>query len=185
LPQRFPARLGAQPQSGRHPLVEQLRLDALLPGGALIDQRLAQTHHRAQLEHVRRRDPRLRQLTGEQQPQLQITIGVVGLRAPLAPASGRRLRRIGEMGAVAGAVDLLDHEPPAGRPLKRELGLTVRELAQPGTHLGPRRRRDPTAAQLTGLSVKCLESDLVSVHIQRHYDPHRDLLELRRSHDTA
>jgi hypothetical protein len=147
--QRFPAGLRAQSQSGRHPLVEQLRVDALLPGGALIDQRLAQTHQRAQLEDVRRRDPRLRQLAGNKQPRLQITIGVVGLRAPLAPAPGRPLSRVGQMGAVAGPLDLLDHEPPAGCPVNDELGPTVRELPQPRTHLGPRRGRDPTAAQPT------------------------------------
>ncbi|HJY75322.1 MAG TPA: hypothetical protein VKE95_01765 [Burkholderiales bacterium] len=66
-------------------------MDALLPGGALVDQRLAQTHQRPQLEDLGRRNPRLRQLVGEQQPQLQITVGVVGLRAPLAPTPGRRL----------------------------------------------------------------------------------------------
>jgi hypothetical protein len=42
--------------------MEQLRVDALLPGGALIDQRLTQTYQSAQVEDVRRRDPRLRQL---------------------------------------------------------------------------------------------------------------------------
>jgi hypothetical protein len=98
-------------------LVEELRVDALLPRAALIDQRHAQTNQRAQLEHVRRRDPRLRQLAGKEQPQLQIAVGVVGLRPPLAAASGRRLRRVGQMRAVAGALDLLDHEAPAGRPL--------------------------------------------------------------------
>jgi hypothetical protein len=88
------------------------------------------------------------------------------------------------MGPLAGTLDLLDHEPPAGRPLDRKLGLTARELSQPGTHLGQRRRRDPAAAQLTGPAVKRLEGDLISMHIQRHYDPHRDLLELRQQ-DTA
>src|SRR4029453_1603802 len=41
--------------------------------------------------------------------------------------------------------------------------------------------RDPTAAHLTRLAVERLVGDLPSMHIQRHYDPHRDLLELRRS----
>jgi hypothetical protein len=161
-------------------LVEQLRLDALLPGAALIDQRLAQTHKRAQLEDVRRRDPRLRQLTGEQQPQLQITVRVVSLRPPLAATPGRRLSRIREMRAVTGPLDLLDHEPPAGRPLDRELGAAFSELSQPATHFGPRGWRNPTAAQLTRVTVEQLVRDLASMHIQRHYDPHRDLLELRR-----
>jgi hypothetical protein len=101
--------VGAWPQPGRHALVEQLRLQPLLPGGALIDQRLAHPHPRAQLEQMRRRDPRLRQLPGEQQLQLQVAVGVVGLRPPLPPPRGRCLGRVGEMGMVAGAPDLLDH----------------------------------------------------------------------------
>jgi hypothetical protein len=180
LSERLPPRLGARPQPGQHPLVEQLRVDALLPGGALVDQRLAQTHQRAQLEHMRRWDPRLRQLAREQQPQLQITVGVVGLRPPLPAAPGSRLGRIREMGGVAGPLDLLDHEPPTGRPVEREVGLTAGELFQPRAHLGPRRRRDPTAPHLTRITVERLVGDLVSMHIQRHYHPHRDLLELRR-----
>jgi hypothetical protein len=38
-------------------LVEQLRVDALLPGGALVDQRLAQPHQCPQLEDLLGRDP--------------------------------------------------------------------------------------------------------------------------------
>src|SRR5215204_21414 len=83
------------------------------------------------------------------------------------------------MGAVAGSLDLLDHEPPAGRTFNGELGLTVDELSQPRTHLGPRRWCNPTAPQLTRIAVERLVGDLLSMHIQRHYDPHRDLLELR------
>jgi hypothetical protein len=48
------------------------------------------------------------------------------------------------MRAVAGPLDLLDHEAPAARPLKRELDLTACELSQPRTHLSPRRRREQT-----------------------------------------
>src|SRR5262249_50051470 len=69
-------------------------------------------------------------------------------------------------------------------PFNGELGLTVGELSQPGAHLGSRCRRDPTAAQLARLSIKRLEGDLVSVHLKRDYDPHRDLLDLRQQ-DTA
>jgi hypothetical protein len=57
---RLPASAGARPHAGRHALVEQLRLQPLLPSGALVDQRLAQPHARAQLQNLRRRDPRLR-----------------------------------------------------------------------------------------------------------------------------
>ena len=82
------------------------------------------------------------------------------------------------------ALDLLNNEAPAGRALERELRLTTGELLQPRTHIDPRRRRDPTAPHLTSITVEQLVRDLVSMHIQRHYDPHRDLLELRRN-DTA
>jgi hypothetical protein len=85
---------------------------------------------------------------------------------------------------VAGALDLLDHEPPAGRPLDRNLDRVTGELRQPRAQLRPRRWRDPTATQLTRLLVKRFERDLASMHIQRYYDPHRDLLELRQQ-DTA
>src|SRR4029453_819679 len=80
-----------------------------------------------------------------------------------------------------GSLDLLGHEAPAGRPFECELDLAGDELSEPRTHLGARRRRDPTAPRLTGVLVERLVGDLVSMHIQRHYDPHRDLLELRRS----
>src|SRR5207237_5056569 len=133
--QGLPAGFRAQSQPGRHALVEQLRVDALLPRAALIDQRLAQTHQRAQLEDLRRRDPRLRQLAAEQQPQLQITVGVIGLRAPLAPASGRRLSRVSQMRAVAGALDLLDDEAPARRPLDDKLHRMAGELLYPSAQL--------------------------------------------------
>src|SRR5439155_15956855 len=102
----------------------------------------------------------------------------VGLRAPLAPALGRRLGRVGQMRAVAGTLDLLDHEAPAGRPLERELSRAARKPPQPGTDLGTRGRRDPTPLHLARLAIERLVDDLLPMHIQRHYDPHRDVLEL-------
>ena len=53
---------GARLEAGRHALVEELRLQPLQPGRALIDQRLAQPRAGAQLEDLHGRDPRLRQL---------------------------------------------------------------------------------------------------------------------------
>src|SRR5437667_4654720 len=158
----------------------QLCLQPLLPGRALIDQQLARPHAGAQLEYVRRRDPRFRQLAGEQQLQLQVTVGVVGLRPPLASSLARRLGRVGEMRRVAGLLDLLDDEAPARRPLQHKLGLTTRELLKPLAHRSSRRGHDPAAPNLTRLAVERLVRDLPSMHIQCDYDPHRDLLELRR-----
>jgi len=116
-------------------LVKQVRLQPLLPGRALVDQRLAQPHPRAQLQDLRRRDPRLRKLPRRQQPQQQVAVGAVGLRAPLAPALGGRLGRIRQVRPMTGAHDLLGDEPPARRPLEREMHIVPRvEARQPLTH---------------------------------------------------
>src|SRR6266545_4291996 len=160
--------------------MEELCLEPLLPGGALVDQHLAHPHAGAQLQYVRGRDPRLRQLAGEQQLQLQVTVGVVGLRPPLPSPLARRLGRVGEMRSVAGPLDLLDHEAPASRPLQCELGLTSRKLLKPLPHRSPRRGHDPAPPNLTRLAVERLVRDLSSMHIQCDYDRHRDLLELHR-----
>jgi hypothetical protein len=180
LRERRPASAGSRLQAGRDPLVQQLRLEPLLPSRALIDQQLAHPHADAQLEHVHGRDPRLRQLAREQQPQLQVTVGIVGLRPPLPSPLDRRLSRVGQMRAVAGPLDLLDHEAPGGRPLQRELDLTTRKLLKPLPHRAPRRRHDPATPHLTRLTGEALVRDLAAMHIQRDYDRHRDLLELRR-----
>jgi hypothetical protein len=164
-------------------LVEELRLQPLQPGRALIDQRLPQTHACAQLDDVRGRDPGLGQLTCEQQPQLQLAVTVVGLRALLATAPRCRFGRIGETSDVPGTLELLDHEPPTGRPLEHKLALDSRELLQPFAQRPARGRTDPAAPALPAHQVERLESDLPAVHIQRAYDLHRDLLELQVLND--
>jgi hypothetical protein len=58
------ASLGRQQRTRpRRAVVEQQRVDPLLPSGALVDERLAQPHPLAQLEDLLRRRPRLRQPT--------------------------------------------------------------------------------------------------------------------------
>jgi hypothetical protein len=84
------------------------------------------------------------------------------------------------MRPVAGPLDLLDDEPPTRRPLQRKLGLATGEPRKPVSHRCARRRHDPAAPNLTRLAVERLVGDLPSMDIQRDYDPHRDLLELRR-----
>lgn len=49
-----------QVASRRVAVMEELCVDALLPAGALLDQRPAQAHERAQLEDLLGRDPRPR-----------------------------------------------------------------------------------------------------------------------------
>jgi hypothetical protein len=53
----------------------------------------------------------------------EVERSAVGLRASFAPALGRRLRRVGQMRTMPGTLDLLDHEPPTGRALEREVHL--------------------------------------------------------------
>ena len=126
--------------------MEQLRLQPLLPSGALVDQRLAQPHTRAQLQDLPRRDPRLRQLARREQPQQQIAVGPVGLRAPLAPAPDRRLRWVGQVCAVTGAHYFLDNEPPARCALEREVHLVnILEPRQPLAHRLAGGGGDPTS----------------------------------------
>ena len=69
-------------------------------GAALVDERLARAHPRPELEDVRRRNPRLRQLAGQEQLQQEVVVAPVGLRPPLVPPPGRRLGRVGEMDDV-------------------------------------------------------------------------------------
>src|SRR5207247_4659122 len=69
---------------------------------------------------------------------------------------------------------------PARPPLQHNRGLTTRELLKPLAHRSSRRGHDPAAPNLTRLAVERLVRDLPSMHIQCDYDPHRDLLELRR-----
>jgi hypothetical protein len=177
LRERLSTAARAWAQSGRHALVERLRLQPLLPAGALVDQCLAQPHGHAQLQDLRRRDPGLRQLPHRKQPQ-QVAISAVGLRPPLAPALGCRLRRIGEMSAMPRPLDLLDDESPARRRLERKLHIDTVEPRQPRAHRHASRRTDPAATNLTASDVDDRVRDLPTMHIKRAYDPHRDLPEL-------
>jgi hypothetical protein len=83
------------------------------------------------------------------------------------------------MGTMPRPLDLLDHEPPARRPLERETHLvdTV-EARQPLPHRLARGRTDPAATHLTASDVDDRVRDLPTMNIKRAYDPHRDLLEL-------
>src|SRR5438445_1664017 len=159
---------GLLPGHPAESLRPRLRRDRHDPTG-----RTSQIHR-----NPRTTDPRRRQLPGEQQLQLQVAVGVVRLRPPLAPPLRRRLRRVGEMSTVAGALDLLDHEAPTGRPLQRELRLAGGEASEPLTYRLTHRRADPAAPNLASRQLDRLERDLPAVHIQSAYDLHRDLLEL-------
>jgi hypothetical protein len=81
------------------------------------------------------------------------------------------------MGDISSRTDLLDHVPPAGAALDRQLHWTaVRSrsevLAQPTTEPGPVRRRDPTTPVLSGLAHNRVEGDLGAMQIEPTYDAH-------------
>src|SRR5918996_4230850 len=79
-----------------------------------------------------------------------------------------------------GGLQLLDHEPPAGRPLQRELRLARGEPRTPLPDSRTRHRTDPPIAHLAALQIERLRRDLTAMNIKSTYDLHRDLLELRR-----
>ena len=93
-------------------------MDSLQPGGALVDELLAQAHDAAQLEDVLGRDPGLGQPTLDQQLTQMPGVEPVGLGAPLGAAASTRLGRLGEVDVGADPLQLLDHEAPARRRLQ-------------------------------------------------------------------
>ncbi len=123
---------GAAPQlePGRHALVEKLRVHALLPLGALVDQGLAQPHSCPQLQDVFRRGPALRLAALDEQLGHVIAVGTVGLGPPFRAAGPACLRWLGEMRGEAGALDLFGDEAPAGSSLEREVGIDRLEAGQ-------------------------------------------------------
>jgi hypothetical protein len=150
-------------------------VDPLLPLAAIVDQRVTQPDPGAQVEQMVRPDPALRQPTGHQQLAQMPGIRLVGLRALFVAAQRARLRRLGEMHLRADPAQLLDHEPPAGRRLKRHLELLAAEPGQEPAHGLPVRRRHPPARHLAGLRVDPLRSDLRPMLIETHHDRHRVL----------
>ena len=103
----------------RDAVMKQHRVDPLQPFGALVDQRLAQADAGAQVEDVRRRDPRFGQAALDQQLPHEARVEAIGLRAALGPALGARLGRLGQVHLGADALELLDDEPPARHRLHR------------------------------------------------------------------
>jgi len=150
----------------------------MLPLAVLCDQRETQPHLRAEIKDVIGRDPRLRQPPRQQQLTMMTSIGTVGLRALLVPTPRGGLRRLRQMHDRSDPPQLLNHEPPAGRRLQRDLELLATEPLTEPAHPGTVRRRDPRPTHLTSLSVQPLRSDLRSMLIKSHYDAIRGLLTL-------
>jgi hypothetical protein len=123
-------------------------LDPLLPLRVLLDQRVPQPHPRTQIEDVIGRDPRLRQPPRQQQLTVMSGVRAVALRALRVPAQGCGLRRLGEVHDRADRPQLLDHEPPPGRRLERDLQLLASEPRQEPAHPGAVSWAHPPAADL-------------------------------------
>src|SRR5581483_7188489 len=125
----------------RASVVIEHRLDPLLPLTTLMRERVPQPYPRSQIEDVLRRDPRLRQPPTRQQLADMPRISTVGLRAPLVPTHRSRLSRLRQMHSGANTLELVSHEPPAGRGLQRDLELLPTEPLTEPPDPGPMRRR--------------------------------------------
>ncbi len=132
----------------REPVVIDDRLDPLLPLGALMRDQVPAADSRAQVEDVRGRDPRLREPTDQQQLPQMSGVRPVGLRAFLLAAHPARLGRLCKMHLSAGALELLDHEPPARRRLQRNLKTLASEPTEERADGGAVRWGDPCAGDL-------------------------------------
>jgi hypothetical protein len=110
-----------------------------------------QPHPVTQIEDVIERDPRFRQPLDHQQVPQMPGVRTATLR-PLLPSL--QPRRLCEMHYSTNPTQFLDHEPPAGRRLQRDLQLPAAE----------RDRNFRTAARSAGTTrARC--SSLVSVSI--------------------
>jgi hypothetical protein len=95
-------------------VVEQDRVDALVPAGALADQGPAQPDLGTRVGDVRRWHPRLGQGAGAQELAQVAGVGAVGLGPPLGAAQRPGVGRLGQVGAAPGTLQFLGDEPPAG-----------------------------------------------------------------------
>jgi hypothetical protein len=166
-------------------MVVEHRLDALLPLSALIGQRVPQPDPRAQIEHVIGRDPRLRQPPDHQQLAQMARVRAVAVGALLVPAPRGGLRRLGQVRAGADRPQFLNHEPPAGRRLQRDLQLPIPKPAQELPHRLAMRRRLPRPAHPTGRGIDPLGGDLPSMLVKTHYDRHTGPPQAPRSRTCA
>ena len=108
-------------------------------------------------------------------------IGPVGLGAPFAAPQRGRVGRLGQMRHHPGPGQFLDHIPPPGTPLHRELDIVPPGEPPPATRpaaAGPHGAIWP-ARHLPGLGVEIVERDLLPVDVEPSYDGHWDLLKLR------
>jgi hypothetical protein len=83
-----------------------------------------------------------------------------------------------------GALQFLDHEPPAGAALDRERCRRARvgdQVLQPAAQQHPVGRGDPPVPGLAAALVELVKGDLPPVDVEPAYDPHGGLLKLHHS----
>jgi hypothetical protein len=154
-------------------VVKQLRVDSLQPGGALLDQRAAQAHQRAQLEDLLGRDPRLRHAPLLEQLAQMLRVGAVGLGPALGAAQDLGLRRLGQVHLGPDGLQLLHHEAPTRRRLERGLEPLAVELAHEVAKALAVGRPDAAPPKLARRAIKRIPGDLLSMLVQSHYDRHK------------
>jgi hypothetical protein len=92
---------------------------------------------------------------------------------PLAAPQRGGVGRLGQVRGDPGGEQLLDHAPPAGAALQREVDLIQPgEPGQPLAQVLPVGGDHPAPLQLPGASVQVLERELAAVHIECAYDAH-------------
>ena len=105
----------------REPLVIEHRVHSLLPLRSLMREQMTRPDPGAEIQDVRRWNPRLRQPPDQKQLPQVPGIGPVGLRSLLLARQRGRLGRLGQVHLGPCPLELLDHEPPPRCRLQRYL----------------------------------------------------------------
>jgi hypothetical protein len=121
-----------------------------------------------------RGDPGLREAADHQQLPQMPRVSPVSLRSLLAAFQAASLRRLRQVDVRADPLEFLDHEPPAGRCLQRNLEIGALKPRQEPTDPGTVSRRDPRARHLTGDRVDPLRRDLRAMLIHPHHQRHQN-----------
>jgi hypothetical protein len=103
-------------------------------------------------------------------------VQLVGLGAPLGPAGGAGVSRLGQVRLDPCPLQLLDHVPPAGAALQRERGPLAGELLQPAAQVLTVGGDELATLALAAVGVDQVVGDLAAVHVKPTSDSHRDLL---------
>src|SRR5205807_7353144 len=107
----------------------------------------------------------------QQLPQMPC-VRAIALRPLLRTPQPGCLCRLRQMHLGADTTQLLDHEPPAGRRLERDLQLLAAETLKELPHGGAVRRRHAGALHLASFGIEPLTGDLSSMLVKSHYDAH-------------